>query len=290
LAVGVVVLVVAALVGFYFARPKSSDTGGITSGRAPAAAPSSVVAALTRIPLSTYNSVGTGGEGDPFVETKDQPSLTANGLPRVVYVGAEYCPYCAIMRWSVVAALGRFGTFTGLKESSSSADFAPIPTFSFLGTTYASRYVSFSAYETEDRNGTTLQSLPSDVSKLYATYDGTGETPTKFTGGSYAGIPFLDVANDHVSSGDPSFLAPSATAPPVSALAGGGPGMLGIAEAIADPTGVVGRAIDARAFDIEANYITAAICLSDGGKPSSVCASSGVKAAEKVIAAAKKIS
>jgi hypothetical protein len=36
--------------------------------------------------------------------------------------------------------------------------------------------------------------------------------------------------------------------------------------------------------------MTAAICRSDGGRPSSVCATPGVRAAEKVIAAAKKIS
>jgi succinyl-CoA synthetase beta subunit len=41
---------------------------------------------------------------------------------------------------------------------------------------------------------------------------------------------------------------------------------------------------------METNFITAAICRSNGGKPASVCDSPGVKAAEKVIAATKQVS
>ena len=285
LAVGVVLAVVAVLIVVKVTASKSSDTGGVTSGRDPAPAPASVVSVLTKVSTATYNAVGTGGEADAFVETKGQPSLTEHGLPRIVYVGAEYCPWCALMRWSLVAALSRFGTFKNLKESSSSADVPPIPTFSFLGTTYTSKYISFTPYETADRNGANLQVEPQAVAKLYTTYDGTATKATRFTGGPSSGLPFLDIANEHVSSGDPGFLAPT-----VDPLAGGGPGMLGIAKAIADPSSSVGKAIDAAAFVIEANYITAAICRSDGGKPSSVCATPGVVAAEKVIAAAKKIS
>ncbi|MFZ0059875.1 MAG: DUF929 family protein [Acidimicrobiales bacterium] len=285
LVVGVVLVIVAVLVIVKLTGSKSPDTGGASSGRNPPPVPASVVAALANVPVATYNAVGTGSEADPFVETKNQASLTEHGLPRVVYIGAEFCPYCALMRWSLVAALDRFGTFKGLKQSSSSYDVAPIPTFSFLGSTYTSKYVSFSAYETADRNDASLQVLPKDVNKLYTTYDGSGLTPTKFTGGSEAGIPFLDVANKDVSSGDPAFLDPT-----VDPLAGGGQGMLGIAQAIADPSSTVGQAIDAKAFVIQANYITAAICRANGGRPAGICATPGAEAAAKVIAAAKKIS
>ena len=189
-------------------------------------------------------SGGTGGQADPFVETKDQPMLAQDGLARVVYVGAEFCPYCAIMRWSLVAALSRFGTFKGLKETSSSADVAPIPTFSFLGATYTSKYLRFTPYETNDRNGAALQTPPASVEKLYTTYDGTATTTTKFTGGSESGTPFLDIANEHVSSGDAAFLDPT-----VDPLAGGGPGMLRIAQAIAHPSSTVAKAIDSQVSD-----------------------------------------
>jgi hypothetical protein len=279
--VGVVVVIVAVLVVVKLTG-SSSPSGGIASGRHPAPVPAAVVAALENVPVAVYNSVGTGSNTDPFVETKDQPSLTENGLPRVVYIGAEFCPYCAILRWSLVAALMRFGTFTGLKETSSSADVAPVPTFAFFGTKYTSKYVALSAYEVEDRTlptPATLEVPPKDVVKIY----------TKYGGGS--GFPFLDIANQHLTSGAPPFLVPSLDSPPISALAGAGTGdMLKIARAIADPTSTYGRSIDAATFDMETNFITAAICRSDGGKPVSVCGTPGVKAAEKVIAATKQVS
>ena len=41
-------------------------------------------------------------------------------------MGAEYCPYCAAERWSMIVALGRFGTFSGLQTMrSSSTDSRP---------------------------------------------------------------------------------------------------------------------------------------------------------------------
>jgi thiol-disulfide isomerase/thioredoxin len=290
LAVGIVVVVAAALVVVKFVAFSGTSANSATSGRNPSPASALVVSVMSRISVVTYNSVGTGGQADPFVETANQPILTENGLPRMVYVGAEDCPYCALERWALVAALARFGTFTGLKQTSSSADVAPIPTFSFLGSDYKSKYIVFSPYETYDRNFKPLQAIPKNVARLYKTYDGTSSTPAKFNLGSSSGFPFLDIANQHVLSGVPLFLAPSTTEPPMSALAGGGPGMFGIAKSIADPTSVVGQAIDAKAFIIDANFITAEICRSDGNKPSSVCGTSGIKAAEKVIAVAKRLS
>ena len=118
---------------------------------------------LASVPTSTFNSVGRRQQTDPLTETKDQPPLTSGGLPRFVYVGAEYCPYCAVMRWSLVTALSRFGTFSKLEATTSSADYAPIPTFSFVGSTYTSKYVVFTPYEIADRTGAALQSTPNDV-------------------------------------------------------------------------------------------------------------------------------
>ena len=60
-------------------------------------------------------------------------------------MGAEYCPYCAAERWALVMALSKFGTFTDLQGTTSSAtDTNPsTPTFSFYGSTYTSKYLSF---------------------------------------------------------------------------------------------------------------------------------------------------
>jgi hypothetical protein len=276
--VGVVVVIVAVLVVVKLTG-SSSSSSGIASGRRPAPVPAAVVAALENAPAAVYNSAGTGGHTDPLTELKSQPGLTEHGRPRIVYIGAEYCPYCAILRWSLVAALLRFGTFTGLKETTSSADLAPVPSFSFLGASYTSAYVALTSYETEDRLGNTLQVMPKNVDELVTKYDNTGA------------IPFLDIANQHVTTGAPPFLVPSLDSPPISAIAGAGTGdMQKIAQAIADPSSSYGRSINAVAFDIETNFMTAAICRSDGGRPSAVCDSPGVRAAEKAIAAAKKVS
>jgi hypothetical protein len=47
-------------------------------------------------------------------------AVAGGGKPEVLYIGAEYCPYCGTERWSMIVALSRFGTFRGLKEIRSS--------------------------------------------------------------------------------------------------------------------------------------------------------------------------
>src|SRR6266568_183753 len=49
------------------------------------------------------------------------PLLTASGKPEIVYVGAEYCPFCAAERWALSVALSRFGSFSGLRLIHSSS-------------------------------------------------------------------------------------------------------------------------------------------------------------------------
>ena len=54
---------------------------------------------------------GRQGSGvSPLTATTGQPALTSGGKPEILYVGAEYCPYCAAERWAMVVALSRFGT------------------------------------------------------------------------------------------------------------------------------------------------------------------------------------
>lgn len=72
-------------------------------------------------------------------------------------------------------ALSRFGNLTNLHETSSSFDFAPIPTFSFVGAKYSSRYIAFTPYEEADRSGRPLEVPPPHISALYKKYDGTGQ-------------------------------------------------------------------------------------------------------------------
>jgi hypothetical protein len=291
----VAVLVVVKLTGSS-GGGSSAGTGGDPSGRNPVAASPAIVNLVTTVPAAVYDSVGTASQPNPFTVTKGQSALTSGGKVRFVYYGGEFCPYCALMRWSLVAALSRFGTFHGLKETASAGTDGDIPTFSFHGSTYTSKYLVFSPYEASDRNQTAFEPVPTSVDNLYEKYDGslTSATPAPpFNPGPSPGIPFLDIGNKYVSSGDPVELgyiyydtATSTNGP----LFGGGPGRLAIARAIHDPSSAVGKAISANLFIAQANYITAAICAADGGQPASVCSTPGVTAAAKVIAASKAVS
>ena len=73
----------------------------------------------------------------PTVKT-GQPALTIDGKPGAVFIGGEFCPYCAAERWALIMAFSKFGTFSGLKETTSSPwDTDPsTATFSFYGATY----------------------------------------------------------------------------------------------------------------------------------------------------------
>lgn len=297
IAVGVVVLIVAVFVVINLTsstKPSPASTAsGVTSGQAPLVASlTEMVDPVTSIPASVFNSVGVYGQALPATVTKDQTALTSGSLPQMLYVGAEYCPFCAMTRWAMVAALSRFGTFSKLKLTSSANDDGDIPTFSFLGSTYTSKYLVFTPYEELDRDQNPLQTVPADVQALYTKYDGNSETDTAsvFNPGGSPGIPFLDTANRIVSSGAPGFLGPVQ-----DALQGGGPASTPaaaaavIATAMHDPSTAEASALGVKYLIAFANYMTAGICFVDGGKPTSVCNSVGVQAAMKQIKAAKTI-
>ncbi len=291
IAVGVVLAVVIALVVVKLTSGGSSANSGTSAAdRNPVAAPAAEVNALTTIPASVFNTVGVAGQPAAFAVTANQPRLTLGGKPRFVYEGAEYCPYCAVTRYSIVAALSRFGTFSGLKKTSSGPNDLNIPTFSFLGSHYTSKYVAFTPYEAADRLQKPLQKVPADVNSLYLKYDGDPTTgqPSKFASGMWQspGIPFLDIANKYVVAGSSPGLYGVVSS---GVLQNGGPGRLAIANAIHSPDSPTGKAIQASQFIVEANYLAAAICDVDGHAPASLCASPGVTAAAKTLATVKPV-
>src|SRR6266516_4182442 len=112
--------------------------------------------------------------------------LTKDGKPEVLYIGAEYCPYCAAERWAMAVALSKFGTFTGLRgiHSSSSDAFPSTPTLTFYKTGYTSRYLVFTPVETttEDRN-TPLQKTTAAQQALLSKYDAPPYVSQGSTGG-----------------------------------------------------------------------------------------------------------
>ena len=119
-----------------------------------------VVSSMTSLSPSDLDAVGTGSANNLIKKVSGTPLSGPDGHPEVFYLGAEYCPYCAAERWPMIVALSRFGTFSGLKTtSSSSTDIYPnTPTFTFHGATYTSQYVDFVSVETTDRNQNPLES------------------------------------------------------------------------------------------------------------------------------------
>jgi thiol-disulfide isomerase/thioredoxin len=127
------------------------------------------------------------------------PALTTGGKPEILYMGAEYCPFCAAERWAMVMALSKFGSFSNLASTkSSSTDTNPnTPTFSFYGSTYTSQYLTFTPVEIQDRVGHKLQTPTTDQSKIINTYDA-----TPYVSASAAGtIPFIDLGGRYLVSG-----------------------------------------------------------------------------------------
>ncbi len=247
--VAVAALVVVRLAGF---GSKPAATSGT--------ADSGVVAGVTSVPAGVLDQVGVGTMKAP-PRPMTSPALTADGKPKVLYVGAEYCPYCAAERWPMVVALSRFGTFTGLGQTaSSSTDVYPsTPTLTFHGSSYTSKTIAFTGVEAEsnERSGNgyaALDTLSTEDQQTFSAY----------SGGSY---PFVDIGGRYMISGasyDPQVLA--------------GKTHQEVATALADPSSDIAKAVDGTA-----NAITAAICSTTGNQPSAVCSSAGVQAAAKTL-------
>jgi hypothetical protein len=259
--VSIAVVVVIVLV-FVVVKVTGSNTPTTSATAIPPPSPASpaVVAKVTGVTPAEMDAIGLGqGVTAPSV-LKNQPNLTSNGKPELLYIGAEFCPYCAAERWSMVLALSRFGTWSGLKESTSSLwdAFPSTATFSFRDATLTSQYISFVSVEnqTNDNNGQgsrkPLQRLTTAQGNLWTKYS------TQF--GTTTGYPFISFGNKVFVLG-PSYV------PDVLA----GLNQSDIAAKLSNPNDVVTQRIVGTA-----NYLTAAICALTGNNPSSVCSASGV--------------
>jgi thiol-disulfide isomerase/thioredoxin len=246
-------------------------TRGSTTVVPPPVAPASsgVVHAVTTIPGAVFDAVGAQQAADPGEAVlSGQPSVSIGGRPAVVYVGGEFCPYCAAERWALVAALGRFGTFShlGATSSSNAEVFPGTPTFTFDGSTYRSRYVTLAAVEEYgDRPSDTAPAGfpklrdPTPVEwALLRRYDTEPFVPGTGT------FPFVDVDNRLIVSGSGIGFSPGVLQ---------GKTMAQVADDLSDPT-----KSDTQALLGAANKLSAAICAATGGKPVSVCTSAGVRA------------
>jgi hypothetical protein len=267
LAGGSVFVVIAIVVGLVVAKSLSGSTPPAKAAAAQSDA--TVASEITSIPASVFDSVGAGPSGSSAVDplTKISGSaLTESGKPEILYVGAEYCPYCGAERWAMATALSRFGTFSGLHfiHSSSSDVYSNTATLSFYKSTYTSKYVAFTPVETETVTEAPLQNPTNAQEALVTKYDAPPYVSEK------GSIPFVDFDNKYMISGAqylPSVLGSEAN--PDSTHFG--LDWSQIAKDLQNPSSSVAQSVLGAA-----NHITAAICQLTHGQPGSVCKSSAV--------------
>lgn len=135
---------------------------------APTAAPNASAVAPTASSLQGFHRVF------------DQPHLTC-GHPLTLFVGGQFCPFCASMRWPLVKALSRFGTFTGLGQIDSQQGtdgFRSIGSYDLTKATFKSDYVTLRVVEVADVNGNPLQRPDAESASLVNSSTRRGRSPS----------------------------------------------------------------------------------------------------------------
>ncbi len=254
-----ILVLVTAVVGYYI-----FTQSGNVSGACPLCGtqvPATVLDYLSGVSTSTLNQVGKGPPGvlPPTATTGTPTPLTLNGKPEVLYMGAEYCPFCAAERWSMIVALDKFGNFTGIQymESSATDTLPSTPTFTFVNANYTSKYISFVTVEQEDRNYGALQTATAQETSLLNTFN---------KGGT---IPFVDFGNSYVITS--SQFSPAALRVGSIATAAAY-NWTQIAPQLNNASSTFAQNIDGAA-----NGIISAICKIDGGQPADVCSQSSAQ-------------
>ena len=251
----VVIAIVVTFVVIKTGRSTPSAAAGSPAGTAGTVLPASLSRQVTNVPASTLNAVG-GGSVTSYnpapVKAVSGAPLTRSGKPEMLYIGAEFCPYCAELRWSMAVALSRFGAFTtplrGIHSSSTDAD-PSTATLTFYKSGYTSKHLAFTPVENEKVNRSALQATTPQQQAIWDKYDAN----------SY---PFIDFGNKHIVTAplyDPQVLQGKTWAQ--------------IAAALHDPSSPIAQgALGA------ANYMTAAMLQDDRQPPASACAAPAISA------------
>ncbi len=273
-AVVVIILGVVGLVTYALTHTSSPTAPAAAATTAPA-----ILSAVSTVPVAAFDSVGVTADGTtltpPVVPSGPTP-LSSGGRPEVLFVGAEYCPFCAAERWPLVVALSRFGRFTVLHDATSSSQslFPDTSTFSFDGTSYSSAYLDFTGVELysdqvgADGTYTRIARLTPAQAALVARYG----APT--TAAGVGASPFVDVAGRLVattSGFSPALLAGMSQSQIASALTAPPDPSAPVGTREAPP---VGAAVLATA-----NQLSAGICAATDQRPAAVCRSRGVRVA-----------
>jgi thiol-disulfide isomerase/thioredoxin len=260
---GVIVIVVAFIVIKTTQSPAAANSSDASSP-AGTALPASVVKDVTAVPASTLTSVAAGTADPKSVTTVSSAKpLTSGGKPEVLYIGAQYCPYCATERWALAVALSRFGTFTGLSGIHSAGGQEVYPhtaTLNFYKAKYASKYLTFTPVEQETVSEKPLEKLTSAQNALITKYD----APPYVSSSDEGAIPFIDFGGKYFVHGaqyDPQVLS--------------GQSWAQVAASLKDPSSAIAKGADGAA-----NMITATICKTTNNQPSNVCTTPTIKTIE----------
>ena len=250
IAIGVVILLFIIII--IFKSPTTQNLNASDSN-----VPTSIMKTIVGLETKAIQAVGVGSATAKPKAINGQ-SFVKNGKPSLVYLGAEYCPYCATERWPMVVALTRFGTITNLKTThSSTTDVYPdTQTFSFHGSSYESSYINFLPVEMYSNisqgTGYTLLDKPtSEEQSLMNTYDAPPYVPSSSAGA----IPFIYFGGKYIISGasySPVVLQNKSASE--------------IATALLKPKDPISQGIYG-----SANLITAAICSMTNNQPASAC-------------------
>jgi uncharacterized protein DUF929 len=242
---GIVLIVAIAIAIFVLIRPSQSPPHPSPSGSAAAG----LVTQLGGIPLGELDQVGPGTSTSSRFQHVSEPPLSSGGKPQLLYIGADYCPFCAGERWAMIVALSRFGSFSDVSPITSAE--GGYPTFSFHGSHYTSSYLSFVGKEALDQNHNQLDALTTAESNIEQKYA--------------SGFPFLDFGN-HVVFAGATF--------DVTVL--GSLSWQQVIDALHTP-----RSPQAQGILGSANLLTAGICQLTGQQPANVCADPMIQDLEK---------
>jgi len=223
-----------------------------TPGSSGEPAPASITRDLAAVPLPAI-AVATkaGPSTNPLKPIADGELRTEGGKPEVLYIGGEFCPYCAAERWALTAALSKFGTFSGLQVIHSAE--SDVPTLTYTGSTYTSEYVTFTPVEMKgnERKGDSWVDLEKPTAAQMKLFTDLGQ-------GSF---PFIDFGGRYVQSGgsvDPSLLVGKTQTDIASTLAASTP-------SDTDPSALPGN------VNLVTGEFIRAICDLTDDQPADVC-------------------
>jgi hypothetical protein len=237
--VGLALAIVLALFVYY---SRQQSPGG--SGTAVAAAVGPVTAATPSSPTGNFHQVSA--------------PLRQGSKSVLLFIGAQYCPFCGAERWAIVKALGRLGTWSKLSQGNSSSGqdgFDTIPTFDLLHAGYDSSYVAFDHKDVADNAGNNLESLSSQEQSLFNRLDPSGSIPLVYvdgyamTGSGYSpaelqGKSFSGVQGQLEQNGSEAYVSD---------------------------------------INAEANLLTGFLCKATGNRPAGVCRTAIVQRIERGI-------